>query len=92
MARAQFLYEGRKLRYGSVEEQVAIWAFNRHREIEFLKPVFSVVDPKKIGGLINKYRGILYPEFVYDDFKYIKKANKVFEKMRNINFDIKRAG
>ena len=72
-----------------MQEQIAIYAFNRNREIQALMPLFSVVDPKKIDRLVRNYHGVVYPEHKYDEFAYMKRAKTMFDKLRKMEFRIK---
>lgn len=88
MARSQFLYTGKRIRYGSIQEQIAIHAFNREREAQLFQPIFSVVDPDKFDKLLRQYRGVLYPEYRYDEMRYMKQAQEMFRKLRKVNIRI----
>jgi hypothetical protein len=88
-ARAQFLYDGKKFKYNSIQEAMAINVFNSIRNKELLQPIFSVVDPSKADTLLRQYRGILYPEDRWDDLKYMKKAQDIFTKLRHVRLSVK---
>jgi hypothetical protein len=91
-ARAQFLYDGKKFKYNSMQESIAIKVFNDIRNKELLQPIFSVVDPSKADKLLKQYRGVLFPEERWDDLKYMKRAQKLFEKLRHMVIKIKPLG
>lgn len=69
--------------YGSTRESIAIAEFNRQRTAQFLSAIFAVVDPKQADKLLRQYRGVAFPEERYDDIKYIKKAQELFENLRS---------
>jgi GTP1/Obg family GTP-binding protein len=66
--------------------------FSRERNAEFIKPLFSVVDPEKANSLVRQYRGIIFPEEKYNDLEYVNKAREMFKKLQNVHFYIKPAG
>lgn len=46
---------------------------------------FHVVGPDKFNEAFRNYRGLIFPEERYDQIAYIKKARRMFEKLRDIN-------
>ena len=80
---------GIKHEYGSINEALAINAFTRQRSIQFMSGIFAVVDPKGAEKAVKQYRGLLFPEEELNDAEYLKKAQRVLEKMRNVNLFVK---
>lgn len=72
-----------------MRESVAMSVFIKERNMAATRPLFSVVSPEKTSDLYNKYTGIIYPELKYDELKYVKKARDIFDKVRDVNFNIK---
>lgn len=72
-----------------MNEAIAMTLFQRQREKEFIKPLFAVADPEKAGSLAKKYQAMVYPEFKYDDLKYMRDAQKYFKKLRILNLKAK---
>jgi hypothetical protein len=50
------------------------------------------VDPSKADKLLKQYQGVLFPEERWDDLKYMKRAQKLFEKLRHMVIKIKPLG
>ena len=44
-----------------------------------------MIDPSKADTLLKQYKAIIFPEDRFDDIRYQKKAQDMFEKMRKIN-------
>ena len=51
-----------------------------------------MASPEKRGEIVRKFRGLIFPEEAYDDVDYVKKAAKLFEKIKNVSFYIKPGG
>ena len=83
------MYDGKSFKFGSLEEVLALSVLNNNRQIELTKPVFSVVDPEQAQKLLKSYRSLIFPEYKYDDLRYVKKAKEIFRKMRNVNLFVK---
>jgi len=43
-----------------------------------------VVDPEKAGSLLKQYRSVIFPEDRYDDVRYYRQAERIFENMKKI--------
>jgi len=86
------LFSGIKFIPGSLNEKIAIIEFNRQRAIQYITPLLSVASPEKRGEIVRKFRGLIFPEDAYDDVDYVKKAAKLFEKIKNVSFYIKPGG
>lgn len=79
------LYEQHKVhKFGSVEESIAIHMANRLRSARVMEPLFAAVNPDKVSQLFRQYKGILFPEDKYDDLEYIRKARRIFDKLKNV--------
>lgn len=60
--------------------------------MEFITPLFSVVNPEKVQDLVRQYKGAIYPEHRFDDLLYVKKAKEQFERLSKINMTIQPLG
>lgn len=69
-----------------MRETIAIVAYNRKRQSDFLSALFSVVDPKEANKLMKDYRVSLFPEEKYDDIAYLKAVKEQFVKLRKMKF------
>jgi len=54
-----------------------------------MQPLFALADPEKAGDLMKQYRFMVFPEDKFDDVKYYKKAEKIFNKMRSFDMRVK---
>jgi hypothetical protein len=79
------LFSGIRFIHDSYEEHIAIFEYNRQRAIKFLAPLIAAASPEKREDIVKKYRGLIYPEEGYEDAEYVKKANTLFEKIKNID-------
>jgi len=70
---------------------LAINAFTRQRNVDYLSAIFAVVAPSGAQKAVTQFRGVVFPEEALDDAAYAKKAAAVFEKMRNVTLYIKPA-
>lgn len=77
-----------KLPYGSIEESIAITAYNRERNIQYLSALFSIVGPDDKQKIMNSYRGVVFPEEEHSDHLYVKQAQRTFERMRDIKINV----
>ena len=72
-----------------MEEQIALDVINRNRMIKATAAFFHVVGPENFDRLFRQYKGLIFPEEKYDEIKYIQKARRIFEKLKNVDFRIK---
>jgi len=86
------LYTGKKFKFGSLDESLAIIEFNRERNRNFLAALFSAVGPDQANKLLKDYRGAMYPEEKFDDISHIHKAKETFKKMQNVVIKAMNAG
>jgi len=89
VARAHFLITGMKHDYGSLNEAIAIHTFTRQRNIDFMAAVFAVVDPTSTRKAVNLFRGAMFPEERNNDLEYIKKAQELMVKARELTIIIR---
>ena len=82
------MYEGKKFEFGSIDEQIAMTAYARQRNSQFLISTLTVIDPKVADKAVRQLRSIMFPEEKYDELSYIKKAQKVLEKLRKVNLRV----
>lgn len=75
-----------------MEEYLAILEYNKQRAISFLSPIIAAASPEQRAQLVRKFRGIIYPEDAYDDADYVKKANQLFNTIKDMSFFIKPGG
>ena len=84
------MYEQRKpYKYGSVEEQIALYCINIDRQLRLTEAYFPFTDPAKASQLLRSYRVLLFPEDKYDDIKYIQKARRMFEKLGKMEITVR---
>ena len=92
MARARLLYkDGGPYKFGSVEEQIAMYCVNTDRNLKLIEAYFSVVAPDKFNQLVRSYKSVLFPEDKYEDIKYLIKARKHFDKLKDLKLSIRPA-
>lgn len=82
------MFVGRKFKYDSLEESIAISVFERERARKFISPLISAAGPDELQSLQRKLRSLLFPEDKYDDFAHVRKAKKLFEKLKGVNLHI----
>lgn len=82
----------KKYKFGSVEESIAIYIINRDRMITVMQALFSMVAPEKSSQLFRQFKGVVFPEEKYDEYEYIRKAKKYFDRIRNVVLIAKKAG
>jgi hypothetical protein len=75
--------------YGSPDESIAIWQFQRLRNSRYIESLLPVADPKELSKVVRNYRGYLFPEDRTNDLFYIKKARDVFKNIKGVSFTIK---
>jgi hypothetical protein len=75
--------------FGSIDEALAINAFTRQRSIQFLGPVFAVVDPSNAQKAVTQFRGTVFPEDKTGDLDYIKKAQDHMKKLHSVELRVK---
>lgn len=49
----------------------------------------GVVDPKSLDKAVRQFRGLLFPEEGYDELKYLKKAQDMFKRLRELDMRVK---
>lgn len=62
--------------------------FNNERQQKLIQPLFAAASPDKVQKLVQHYKSILFPESRGDEFRYMRKSQKMFEKMRDYEFRI----
>jgi len=62
---------------------------NRRRSLKLLEALLDIADPQRVGELLKKYRGMLFPEQLHDDLRDILRSRKFFEKIRNKKFEMR---
>jgi len=67
---------------------IAITVFNRERTIRYLAPIISLVGPEQRQSIMDRFRGVIFPEDHYDSLTYVKKAKEVFEKLKYVKLSI----
>ena len=74
--------------FGSLSEAIAILAYSRERDVQFMTALFPVVNPDKAQEAVKKFKGIVYPDTALDDAVYLKKAKEHMRKLMNTEIRI----
>lgn len=74
-----------------MKEAIAILAFTRHRNIEFMSGIFSAVGPENAEKAVKQFRGIVFPEEAANDALYLKKAKEKMKQLMTVDIRIKPA-
>jgi len=62
--------------------------FNNERQQKLIQPLFAAASPDKVQKLVQHYKSLLFPETRYDEFKYMQKSKKMFDRMKDYEFRV----
>jgi hypothetical protein len=83
IARSHFLAKGVKLAFGSVEESLAISAFNREREMIMTLPIMANAKGEKFNKVLNIWKGNIYPEMKISDIQRLEEFRQKYKKVQD---------
>jgi hypothetical protein len=72
-----------------LKEAIAILAFTRQRNIEFMSGMFSAVSSENAEKAVRQFRGLVFPEEASNDALYLKKAKEMMRKLMTVDIRIK---
>jgi len=56
---------------------------------KFVSPLISAAGPDDLNRLQMRLRSVLFPEDKYDELAHVRKAKKLFEKLKGVKLSIK---